>query len=76
MTVEKGTTYFRVLPDKGHQVLLLEVHRLANTGQQTIYSGTGTNCVLLDSLHAIWIFTWGKVPTRGILEKVEVIFVL
>jgi len=37
MTVEKGTTYFRVLPDKGHQVLLLEVHRLANTGQQTDY---------------------------------------
>src|SRR5260221_10572916 len=26
----KGTTYFRVVRDKGHPVLLLEVHRLAN----------------------------------------------
>jgi hypothetical protein len=29
----KGTTYFRVVSDKGHPVLLLEVHRLADSRQ-------------------------------------------
>ena len=71
----KGTTYFRVVHDKGHPVLLLEVHRLATSGRQTIYPRWhryklcpfGQSSCNTD-------FHMGKGPNKGYFREVVVIF--
>lgn len=71
----KGTTYFRVVCDKGHPVLLLEVQYLANTGQQTIYTKWHRykQC-LFGQFSCNMDFHKGKGPNKRYFREVGVIF--
>ena len=71
----KGTTYFRVVRDKGHPVLLLEVHQLANTGQQIIYTKWHRykRC-LFGQFSCNMDFHKGNRPNKRYFKEVEIIF--
>ena len=68
----KGTTYFRVVRDKGHPVLLLEVHRLANSAPKATYPQCHRYKLCpFGQFSCNMDFHMGKGPNKGCFRQVE-----